>query len=72
MEKEIYNGVQDLILHRGHEVPDFEDLRYNISLMLGNSHVSTGSSMPLPQSYKPIGGYHIETKPLPEVCLAFR
>ncbi|XP_045503975.1 UDP-glycosyltransferase UGT5-like [Colias croceus] len=49
-------------------VPSLETLRYNASLMLGNSHPSMGGSMKLPQNYKPIGGYHIDTnvKPLPE------
>ncbi|KAL4706382.1 hypothetical protein ACJJTC_018481 [Scirpophaga incertulas] len=67
-EQEIIELVKPLIQYRGHEVPDFEELRYNSSLMLGNSHVSMGSAMALPQNYKPIAGYHIETdiKPLPE------
>ncbi|XP_038207501.1 UDP-glycosyltransferase UGT5-like [Zerene cesonia] len=49
-------------------VPSLETLRYNASLMLGNSHPSMGGAARLPQSYKPIGGYHIDTnvKPLPE------
>jgi hypothetical protein len=67
METDIYNRVKHLISHRGHKVPELDDIRYNISLMLGNSHVSMGSAMPLPQSYKPVGGYHIESQPLPEV-----
>lgn len=42
---------------------------YNASLILGNSHVSLGLSPKLPQSYKPIGGYHIDanTNTLPQV-----
>ncbi|XP_050682422.1 UDP-glucosyltransferase 2-like isoform X2 [Leptidea sinapis] len=49
-------------------VPTFEELKYNASLMLGNSHISLGEAYSLPQSYKPIGGYHIETdvRPLPK------
>ncbi|KOB69154.1 UDP-glucosyltransferase [Operophtera brumata] len=48
--------------------PSFEELKYNASLVLGNSHVSMGEATRLPQNYKPIGGYHIEDtfKPLPE------
>lgn len=54
---------------RGRSLPSFDDVRYNASLMLGNSHVSLGQAIRLPQSYKPIAGYHIDpnVKPLPEV-----
>ncbi|CAG9793373.1 unnamed protein product [Diatraea saccharalis] len=63
----IYTSLTPFIRQRGREVPEFEVLKYNASLMLGNSHVSMGSSPALPQSYKAVGGYHIDTdiKPLP-------
>nr|QBK47173.1 UDP-glycosyltransferase UGT40AP1 [Chilo suppressalis] len=66
--EEIYSDLAPLIKMRGKEVPPFEKLRFNASLMLGNSHVSLGPSPALPQSYKAVGGYHIDTdvKPLPE------
>nr|AUC64281.1 UDP-glucuronosyltransferase [Plutella xylostella] len=51
---------------RGRTLTPLNVQRYNISLMLGNSHVSLGEATRLPQSYKPIGGYHIDPdlKPL--------
>lgn len=54
---------------RGKSLPSYHDVRFNASLMLGNSHVSLGQATRLPQSYKPIAGYHIDPdlKPLPEV-----
>ncbi|XP_045504394.1 UDP-glycosyltransferase UGT5-like [Colias croceus] len=53
---------------RNRPVPSLTELKYNASLMLGNSHASLGEATRLPQSYKPIGGYHIEknVKPLPD------
>ncbi|CAG9793374.1 unnamed protein product [Diatraea saccharalis] len=63
----VYDDLAPIIKQRGSEVPKFDELKYNASLMLGNSHVSMGSSPALPQSYKVVGGYHIDTnvKPLP-------
>lgn len=57
---------------RGRQAPPYSEVRNNVSLVLGNSHVSTGVSLALPQNYKPIGGYHIdeEIKPLPEVFIS--
>lgn len=54
---------------KGIPVPDYNEVRYNGSLVLGNSNVAIGDAVSLPQSYKHIGGYHIdeEVKPLPEV-----
>lgn len=54
---------------RGKIPPSFEQLRYNASLVLGNSHVSMGEAKRLPQNYINIGGYHIDekTKPLSDV-----
>ncbi|CAH4027589.1 unnamed protein product [Pieris brassicae] len=45
---------------RGRRLPTFDEVRYNASLMLGNSHISTGDPHSLPQAYKSIGGYHIK------------
>ncbi|KAM3962155.1 UDP-glucosyltransferase 2-like [Aphomia sociella] len=44
---------------RGITLPPFNEVKYNGSLMLGNSHVSTGQNIRLPQNYKSIGGYHL-------------
>ncbi|XP_045503982.1 UDP-glycosyltransferase UGT5-like [Colias croceus] len=56
------------IKKRGYPVPPLEDIIYNASLVLSNSHPSMGKSIPLPQNFKPVGGFHInrEVKPLPE------
>ncbi|XP_060805880.1 UDP-glucosyltransferase 2-like [Amyelois transitella] len=56
------------IIKRGRDVVPLDVLKYNASLVLGNSHVSLGLATRLPQAYKPIGGYHIDTvvKPLPD------
>lgn len=69
-ENEDYERILvPIIRERGYPVPSFEELRYNASLMLGNSHESLGKTMALPANYISIGGYHIDTnvKPLPEV-----
>lgn len=69
-EAELYQAVfGPAVALRGRSLPSFHDVRFNASLMLGNSHVSLGQAIRLPQSYKPIGGYHIDpnVKPLPEV-----
>ncbi|CAH0678019.1 unnamed protein product [Spodoptera exigua] len=56
------------IQKRGRQAPPYSEVRFNASLVLGNSHVSIGLPLGLPQNYKSIGGYHIEeeVKPLPE------
>uniref|UniRef100_A0A2A4J3R4 UDP-glucuronosyltransferase n=1 Tax=Heliothis virescens TaxID=7102 RepID=A0A2A4J3R4_HELVI len=56
------------VKQRGRQAPSFYDVRYNVSLILGNSHVSMGQALALPQNYKPVGGYHIDedVKPLPQ------
>lgn len=57
------------IRDKSRPVPSLDVLRYNASLMFGNSHYSLGRPIKLPQNYIPIAGYHIdtETKPLPKV-----
>ncbi|XP_050682427.1 UDP-glucosyltransferase 2-like isoform X1 [Leptidea sinapis] len=66
-EEEIYSKYMVPHINSQKYTP-LDVLRYNASLMLGNSHVSLGEASTLPQSYKPIGGYHIEknVKPLPD------
>ncbi|XP_013189936.2 UDP-glycosyltransferase UGT5 isoform X2 [Amyelois transitella] len=56
------------IIKRGKPVIPLDDIKYNASLVLGNSHVSLGLPTRLPQAYMPIGGYHIdpEVPPLPK------
>ncbi|KAM3962160.1 UDP-glycosyltransferase UGT5-like [Aphomia sociella] len=53
---------------RGKAIPSFYDVNNNVSLILGNSHVSLGQATRLPQNYIPIAGFHIDpdVKPLPE------
>ncbi|KAL0818834.1 hypothetical protein ABMA28_008154 [Loxostege sticticalis] len=64
---EIYSGLAPYFKMRGREPPNYDELRFNASVMFGNSHVSLGEATRLPQNYKPIGGYHINTDvaPLP-------
>lgn len=61
--------IAPIIQEQGRPAPNYNDLKYNASLLLGNSQVAIGSAVPLPPSYKHIGGYHIDepVKPLPEV-----
>uniref|UniRef100_A0A2A4K0I8 UDP-glycosyltransferases domain-containing protein n=1 Tax=Heliothis virescens TaxID=7102 RepID=A0A2A4K0I8_HELVI len=60
--------IGPLIEKRGRKVPEFNDIRYNISMIFSNAYVDTSSALSLPQSHKYIGGYHIDenVKPLPE------
>ncbi|CAK1545461.1 unnamed protein product [Leptosia nina] len=53
---------------RGRRLPSFDEVRFNASIMLGNSHIAAGESYPLPQAYKMIGGYHLKgvMEPLPK------
>ncbi|XP_041981575.1 UDP-glucosyltransferase 2-like [Aricia agestis] len=57
-----------IIEKKGKLAPSLDDLRYNASLVLGNSHISLGLPFKLPDNYKAIGGYHIEEdiQPLPK------
>ncbi|KOB76026.1 UDP-glycosyltransferase UGT40Q1 [Operophtera brumata] len=56
------------VLKLGRKLPPYDEVKFNGSLMFGNSHVSAGLPVPLPQNYINIGGYHIDsdTPPLPE------
>ncbi|XP_046972135.1 UDP-glucosyltransferase 2-like [Vanessa cardui] len=69
VDQEIYEKhFVSHIRNRGYPVPPFEELKYNGSLVLSNSHVSMGIATRLPPNYIPIGGYHIDpvVKPLPK------
>nr|XP_021191136.2 UDP-glucosyltransferase 2 [Helicoverpa armigera]XP_021191137.2 UDP-glucosyltransferase 2 [Helicoverpa armigera]WRX06273.1 UGT40F2 [Helicoverpa armigera] len=60
--------IAPIAREQGKPVPDFNVLKYNASLLLGNTQVAISNAVPLPPCYKHIGGYHIdeEVKPLPE------
>lgn len=66
--KQLYGSI---VSKKGRILPDYDDVRYNGSLMLGNSHILTGDNIALPQNYKHVGGYHIKdtVEPLSQVCL---
>ncbi|XP_047537311.1 UDP-glucosyltransferase 2-like [Vanessa atalanta] len=69
VEQEIYeNHFVPHIRNRGYPVQPIEELKYNASLVLSNSHVSMGVATRLPPNFIPIGGYHIDpvVKPLPK------
>lgn len=70
-EKVYLKLIAPIIEEQGRPVPNYNELKYNASLLLGNTQVAIGSSIPLPTSYKHIGGYHIAepVKPLPEVSV---
>ncbi|CAH2054200.1 unnamed protein product, partial [Iphiclides podalirius] len=63
--KEMYAPIFE---KRGRPTPLYEDVRYNGSLMIGNSYVVLGQATRLPQNYKSVGGFHINrtVSPLPE------
>ncbi|CAD0204905.1 unnamed protein product [Chrysodeixis includens] len=59
-ETELYNNFfAPIIAKKGRKPPPYSDVRFNASLVLGNSHVSLGATYTLPQSYIPIGGFHV-------------
>ncbi|XP_026735868.1 UDP-glucuronosyltransferase 1-6-like [Trichoplusia ni] len=66
-ELEYYRLIVPHILTRGRLPSAYEDVRYNISLVLSISRVPLGLGS-LPQKYKPLGGYFIneEVAPLSE------
>ncbi|KAL0868322.1 hypothetical protein ABMA27_007847 [Loxostege sticticalis] len=70
VEDAIYNaGYGPAAAKRGLALAPLSVVKYNASLMLGNSHVSIGQPMRLPGNYKQILGYHVADKvqPLPVV-----
>ncbi|XP_026735292.1 UDP-glucuronosyltransferase-like [Trichoplusia ni] len=61
-------SIVPMLKEKGIPVPEYNEVRYNGSLVLGNSQVAISDAIALPPNYKHIGGYHIddEVKPLPE------
>ncbi|CAH2054210.1 unnamed protein product, partial [Iphiclides podalirius] len=61
LEKRTYEEFfTPIVEKRGRSLPPYEELRYNASFIFGNSHVSLGQAVTLPQNYIPIAGYHIQ------------
>ncbi|KPJ17950.1 UDP-glucuronosyltransferase 2B15 [Papilio machaon] len=72
MEKDLYEEIFSPILKSRDltTLPPYDILRYNASLVLGNTHPSIGQTLSLPENYIPIAGYHIdEVKSLPQIIL---
>ncbi|KAL0820068.1 hypothetical protein ABMA28_006013 [Loxostege sticticalis] len=67
-EDKIYSSLAPYFKARGRQQPPLQEIAFNASLMFGNSHVSLGQAMTLPENYKGIGGYHIDSKlpPIPD------
>ncbi|CAG9132924.1 unnamed protein product [Plutella xylostella] len=57
-----------LLAMKGKPLPAYEDVMYNASLVLVNSHQAAGGLAAIPQSVKLIGGHHINgpVAPLPD------
>lgn len=51
--------------------PDINDVIYNISLVLLNSHPAVTDSFHLPANMIEIGGFHVEPEPIPEELKKF-
>ncbi|XP_013166242.1 PREDICTED: UDP-glucuronosyltransferase 2B10-like [Papilio xuthus] len=69
IEKNLYEEIFSPILKKRGitTLPEYDILRYNASLILGNTDPSIGQALALPENYIPIAGYHIdEVKPLPQ------
>ncbi|XP_063616893.1 UDP-glucosyltransferase 2-like [Cydia splendana] len=56
-----------LFAKRGRQLPSYEEVLYNGTFLLTNSHTSLSQPISVPPNVKEIGGYHIDpnTKPLP-------
>uniref|UniRef100_A0A2A4J6T0 UDP-glucuronosyltransferase n=1 Tax=Heliothis virescens TaxID=7102 RepID=A0A2A4J6T0_HELVI len=60
-EEKVYKEVfGPAAAKRGITLPELEDLKYNGSLVLGNSHISSGEPQRLPINHINIAGYHIQ------------
>ncbi|XP_052756642.1 UDP-glucosyltransferase 2-like [Galleria mellonella] len=57
--KSYVNAFSSAVEKRGNVLPPYSEVKYNASLILGNSDISCGHAMRLPAAYKQIGGYHI-------------
>ncbi|KAI5645836.1 UDP-glucoronosyl and UDP-glucosyl transferase domain-containing protein [Phthorimaea operculella] len=69
LEKAVYEEAFGAILKKqGRILPTYDELRHNVSMILGNSHLSVGLPMRVPESYKSIAGYYIDenVETLPE------
>ncbi|XP_047991044.1 UDP-glucosyltransferase 2-like [Leguminivora glycinivorella] len=67
-EKTVYEEYFAPFLQiRGRPLPNYEEVLYNGSMLLTNSHSSLGQPVSVPPNTKEISGYHIDpnTKPLP-------
>lgn len=64
--RQLYGSI---VGKKGRVLPHYNNVKYNGSLMLSNSHILTGDSVALPQNFKHVGGFHIKdtAEPLPEV-----
>ncbi|KAI8437488.1 hypothetical protein MSG28_011807 [Choristoneura fumiferana] len=62
-----YEFFGPLMAKKNKPLPDYDALIYNASLVLSNDYVGNGRITSVPQNFKFIGGYHIETptKPVP-------
>ncbi|XP_049885628.1 UDP-glucosyltransferase 2-like [Pectinophora gossypiella] len=69
IERDFYEECFGPVLaKKGRPLPSFEELRYNASMILGNTNPATGLPIRLPQNFKSIAGFYIEenVKPLPQ------
>lgn len=66
--KSFDQAFKSAVMKRSRTLLPLDELKYNGSLMFGNSHVSLGDAIALPRNFIEIGGYHINStvKPLPE------
>ncbi|KAL4701882.1 hypothetical protein ACJJTC_008991, partial [Scirpophaga incertulas] len=65
-EKALYEQfLAPYIAKRGLPVPDYHTLIYNASLVLSYDHQASGEVPAVPQSFKFVGGYHIDDPPQP-------
>ncbi|XP_013166097.1 PREDICTED: UDP-glucuronosyltransferase 2B1-like [Papilio xuthus] len=53
-------AFKSAVVRRGRILPTLDEMKYNASLMFGNSHISTSDGIPLPRNFIEIGGYHID------------
>ncbi|XP_075984666.1 UDP-glucosyltransferase 2-like [Anticarsia gemmatalis] len=68
-ERRIYEqAFGPLLKLRGRELPDYEDVIYNASLIFGNEHNAIIKRPMTPQNFKYVGGFHVQdpVKPLPK------
>ncbi|KPI98725.1 UDP-glucuronosyltransferase 2B15 [Papilio xuthus] len=68
IETDVYENIfKTIVEKRGGHLQPYKEFKYSAAMILGNSHVSLGQAMRLPQNYVPIAGYHIDdVTPLPE------